>query len=68
MTAPVPAFDAIELPTRFVAVTLATTLAPFSRLKGASWREEMGIRQVIAVPVQYTSGADQVPSLFSTET
>ncbi len=51
-SAPFPEVDAADIPTEFMAYTLALTLAPFARLKGAACKTEMGTVQLTAVPVQ----------------
>jgi hypothetical protein len=50
-TAPFPEVDAAEAPKTFMAYTLAYTLDPFSRLKGAACKTEMGTEQLTAMPV-----------------
>lgn len=59
--APLPGSDSSELFTIFVAVTLAKTLSPHTRLKGAAIRVEKGIVHFAAEmitllpPKQFTS-------------
>jgi len=49
MIAPFPAADSIELPYAFIAVTVACTFVPHSRLNGAALRAVTGTVQVVAV-------------------
>jgi hypothetical protein len=45
-TAPLPGDDAAELPIEFVATTVAKTLSPLTRLKGAACRVAIVTEQV----------------------
>ncbi len=53
ITAPLPAVDATELPTIFVASTVAWTLAPHARLYGEAWRTEIGTVQEVVETLQF---------------
>jgi hypothetical protein len=48
ITAPFPGFDALELPRALVAMTVAQMLDPVSKLKGAAFKTEIGIMQLVA--------------------
>jgi len=47
--APLPAAEAVELPYVLIAVTVACTFVPHSRLYGAALRANTGTVQVVAV-------------------
>ena len=49
MMAPLPAAEAVELPYVLIAVTVACTFVPHSRLYGAALRANTGTVQLIAV-------------------
>ena len=64
ITAPLPAVDVTELPTIFVASTVAWTLDPHARLYGEAWRTEMGTVQEVEDTLQFEdSVVNVVPSL-----
>ena len=64
ITAPLPDIDALELPTTFVASTVAWMLAPHARLYGEACRTEIGTVQVVVETLQCADSVVNVlPSL-----
>jgi hypothetical protein len=64
ITAPLPEGDVAELPTAFVASTVAKILAPHARLYGVACKTDIGTEQLVIAPLQLGDSAVKVtPSL-----
>ena len=61
--APLPTGDTADSPIAFVAIILAETLDPTTRLQGEAFKTEMAIVQDVAIPVQSESFIMNVRSL-----
>jgi len=59
-TAPLPGDDAAELPILFVAITVAKTLSPLTRLKGAAFRVAIVTEQV---QLEHSMGVTMQPAV-----